>query len=80
MSKPLDFNIYYLNFSKVYEIAMMINNIILTKIERDNTTGSSEEYCISSELSAEGSEKFLMGIKSSSLQMQKRPIIPLRRL
>lgn len=65
MSKPSDFNIYYLNFSKVYEIAMMINNIILTKIERDNTTGSSEEYSISSELSAQGSEKFLMGIKSS---------------
>lgn len=63
--KSRDFNIYYLNFSKVYEIAMMINNIILTKIERDNTTGSSEEYSNSSELSAQGSEKFLMGIKSS---------------
>ena len=63
--KSRDFNIYYLNFSKVYEIAMMINNIILTKIERDNTTGSSEEYSNSSELSTQGSEKFLMGIKSS---------------
>lgn len=31
--KSKDFNIYYLNFSKVYEIAMMINNVILTKIE-----------------------------------------------
>ena len=60
-----DFNIYYLNFSKVYEIAMMINNVILTKIERDNTTGSSEEYSTSSELSAQGSEKFLLGIKAS---------------
>ncbi len=27
--KSKDFNIYYLNFSKVYEIAMMINNVIL---------------------------------------------------
>ena len=63
--KSKDFNIYYLNFSKVYEIAMMINNIILTKIERDNTTGSSEEYSVSSELSAQGSERFLMGIKAS---------------
>lgn len=27
--KSRDFNIYYLNFSKVYEIAMMINNVIL---------------------------------------------------
>lgn len=65
MIKSSDFNIYYLNFSKVYEIAMMINNIILTKIERDNTTGSSEEYGISSEISAQGSEKLLMGIKAS---------------
>lgn len=65
MDKSSDFNIYYLNFSKVYEIAMMINNIILTKIERDNTTGSSEEYSVSSDLSAQGSEKFLMGIKAS---------------
>lgn len=38
-SKSRDFNIYYLNFSKVYEIAMMINNVILTKVERDNTSG-----------------------------------------
>lgn len=65
MDKPSDFNIYYLNFSKVYEIAMMINNIILKTIERENTTGSSEEYSTSSELSAQGSEKFLMGIKAS---------------
>ena len=26
--KSRDFNIYYLNFSKVYEIAMIINNVI----------------------------------------------------
>lgn len=36
--KSRDFNIYYLNFSKVYEIAMMINNIILTKIETDKSS------------------------------------------
>ncbi len=35
--KSRDFNIYYLNFSKVYEIAMMINNVILTKIETDKS-------------------------------------------
>ena len=31
--KSHDFNIYYLNFSKVYEIAMMINNVILTRMD-----------------------------------------------
>lgn len=29
------FNIYYLNFNKVYEIAMMINNIIPEKLEKE---------------------------------------------
>lgn len=42
--KSHDFNIYYLNFSKVYEIAMMINNVILTKIERDKSYSFEEQY------------------------------------
>ena len=29
------FNIYYLNLSKVYEISMMINNTIVTSIQRE---------------------------------------------
>lgn len=32
--KEVNFNIYYLNFSKVYEIKMMIDNVIKSKIER----------------------------------------------
>lgn len=60
-----DFNIYYLNFSKVYEIAMMINNVILTKIERDNSKSFEKQYGISASLSAQGAKKFLDGIKSS---------------
>ena len=42
-AKSRDFNIYYLNFSKVYEIAMMINNVILTKIEKDHTSSFEEQ-------------------------------------
>lgn len=42
--KSRDFNIYYLNFSKVYEIAMMINNVILTKIETDKSSSFEEQY------------------------------------
>jgi len=30
--KETDFNIYYLNFSKVYEMSMMINNVIVLGI------------------------------------------------
>ena len=64
-SKSRDFNIYYLNFSKVYEIAMMINNVILTKVERDNTSGYSEEIGFTSSISAQGNKVFLDGIKAS---------------
>lgn len=60
-----DFNIYYLNFSKVYEIAMMINNVILTKIETDNASSFEEQYGFTSSLSAQGTKKFLDGIKAS---------------
>ncbi|WP_156855387.1 hypothetical protein [Oceanobacillus sp. AG] len=31
------FNIYYINFAKVYEIAMMINNVIVSSIQRENS-------------------------------------------
>ena len=63
--KSRDFNIYYLNFSKVYEIAMMINNVILTKIERDNSSGYNEEIGYTASLSAQGTKQFLEGIKAS---------------
>lgn len=62
---PKDFNIYYLNFNKVYEIAMMINNVILTKIERDNSKSFEKQYGFTSSISAQGSKMFLDGIKSS---------------
>lgn len=64
-NKSKDFNIYYLNFSKVYEIAMMINNVILTKIERDQSSSFEEQYGFTSSVSAKGTKHFLDGIKSS---------------
>lgn len=64
-AKSRDFNIYYLNFSKVYEIAMMINNVILTKIERDKSSSFEEHYSFTSSISAEGTKRFLAGIKAS---------------
>lgn len=60
-----DFNIYYLNFSKVYEIAMMINNVILTRIEKDRSNSIEEQLGYTSSFSAQGSKHFLDGIKSS---------------
>lgn len=63
--KSRDFNIYYLNFSKVYEIAMMINNVILTKIETDKSNSFEEQYGFTSSISAQGTKQFLDGIKAS---------------
>lgn len=64
-NKSKDFNVYYLNFTKVYEIAMMINNVILTKIENDRTKSFEEQYGFTSSVSAQGTKKFLDGIKAS---------------
>lgn len=63
--KSHDFNVYYLNFSKVYEIAMMINNVILTKIETDRSNSFEEQYGFTSSISAQGTKQFLDGIKAS---------------
>lgn len=64
-NKSKDFNVYYLNFTKVYEIAMMINNVILTKIEKDHTKSFEEQYGFTSSVSAQGTKRFLDGIKAS---------------
>lgn len=64
-AKSRDFNIYYLNFSKVYEIAMMINNVILTKIEKDHSSSFEAQYGFTSSISAQGTKDFLDGIKAS---------------
>ncbi len=63
--KSTDFNIYYLNFTKVYEMAMMINNVILTKIEKDHSQSFEEQYGYTASISAQGTKKFLDGIKAS---------------
>jgi len=63
--KSTDFNVYYLNFSKVYEISMMINNVILSSIQKENTKSFEKQYGYASTLSAKGSKMFLEGIKAS---------------
>lgn len=44
--KSHDFNIYYLNFSKVYEIATMINNVTLLKLKPINQVVSKNSMAI----------------------------------
>ena len=62
--KSKDFNIYYLNFSKAYEIAMIINNVVKTAIEREKNASDTAEYGFSSGFSAKGNKLFLNGIKA----------------
>lgn len=71
-NKSKDFNIYYLNFSKVYEIAMMINNVILSKIETSNADTFEEQYGFTSSISAKGTKNFLDGIKATFSSEEKQ--------
>jgi hypothetical protein len=63
--KNMNFNIYYLNFSKVYEISMMINNIIVSNIKREkNSTYEISKKISASNTSSIGSKAYLANIKS----------------
>lgn len=63
--KTMNFNFYYLNLSKVYEIAMMINNVIVSSVQHENSNlrekFSSLKFFISGGMS---SKRYLAEIKS----------------
>lgn len=69
------FNVYYMNFSKVYEIKMMLSNIIKT----DGSIETSQDDTIDAEMQAKMGTKFLKlftaevgaGVKSGSTDSQK---------
>ena len=69
------FNVYYLNFSKVYEIKMMLSNVIKT----DETIETNQGDTVDAELQAKMGTKFLKlfnaevgsDIKSGSSDSQK---------
>lgn len=69
------FNIYYMNFSKVYEIKMMLSNIIKT----NSSIETSQDGTIDTEMQTKMGTKFLKlftaevgaGVKSGSTDSQK---------
>lgn len=65
--EPQCFNIYYLNFSKVYEISMMIDNVIPSSIQREKTNSrdrlNKKTASISSSIGT-NSQQYLARIKS----------------
>lgn len=66
-NKQSFFNIYYLNFSKVYEMSMMIDNVIISSIQREKATSFEHYTSKSSSISANmgvNSQKYLAEIKS----------------
>lgn len=61
----MEFNIYYLNFSKVYEISMMINNVIRSSIQREKTDSHERSKRRGASFNAGvGSKEYLANIKS----------------
>lgn len=59
------FNIYYINFPKVYEIKMMLSNIIGNKIEWQSDTGKQKEEEIKAKLGAQFLNMFSSKIDAS---------------
>lgn len=71
------FNIYYINTSKVYEISMMINNVIIGGIERENTNSIETNYEDNSSLSINylNQIKATMGSKTSEKSQESNRIV-----
>lgn len=60
-----DFNVYYLNFSKVYEIAMMIDNQVVKSVQKEKSNGLEDTYMVDASLSLKGNKHFLNSVKAS---------------
>ena len=62
------FNIYYINFPKVYEIKMMLSNIIGNKIEWQSNAGKQKEEEIKAKLGAVWIDTNKDGVKDANEQ------------
>lgn len=62
--EDMNFNIYYLNFSKVYEIKMMIDNVIKSSIQRERSDEDEVSKKIGSTSSARLGNKFSLQVGS----------------
>lgn len=60
----LNFNIYYLNFSKVYEIKMMIDNIVKSTIQREKSDEDESSKKKRTKLSSRLGNKFTSNMTS----------------
>ena len=60
-----DFNIYYLNFSKVYEMAMIINNQIVKSFQKEKGISEETSYSRRMGLDISGGDGMLSFVKSA---------------
>lgn len=68
----LNFNIYYLNFSKTYEMAMMINNVLHTKYEKEKFISKENSKTSSGSFTASAPQKYLNSIKATMSSESKQ--------
>jgi hypothetical protein len=69
--KNMNFNIYYLNLSKVYEISMMINNVVTSSMQRERIdTNENFQKLRVSLTSYLGSIKSLIGYEAGTKNVQ----------
>ncbi|MFS0647389.1 hypothetical protein [Siminovitchia sp. 179-K 8D1 HS] len=73
------FNIYYINFSKVYEIAMMINNVIVSSIQRENSSLRENSHSINTSISTAlnnlANIKAVVGAQASERQVSSSKMV-----
>lgn len=71
------FNIYYINTSKVYEISMMINNVIIGGVERENTSSKEINYEDNANISVNylNQIKATMGSKTNEKSQESNRIV-----
>lgn len=60
-----DFNIYYLNFSKVYEMAMIINNQIVKSFQKERGITEETTYSRKEGLDVSVGDSLMSSVKSA---------------
>lgn len=60
-----NFNIYYLNFTKTYEIAMMINNVLLTNVQKEEINSTEKSNTSIGSFNATAPKQYLDSVKAT---------------
>lgn len=64
----MKFNLYYLNVSKVYEMAMLLDNVVVSQIQKENSNSVENEYSSKAEIKADYLKQITAGMSESNTQ------------